>query len=92
MDKMITRTITTSKIYASTVSYENGEIKLEDMPYIVEEGKISNEKALKIVQKKYGKGNQYVIRAVEEVNELYGMSIKDFMRGATKFDVEEKEE
>lgn len=82
--KQITRTVTSTNIYASTVSFEKGTVVTTDLCCItVDNAKLDDKKALKVVQKKHGKDNQYVIRSIEYSEVTYGIDFDTFMKYAT---------
>lgn len=85
--KTISRTIYSTTVNASTVSFENGGIKTEDLKPLVFEGeKVSEEKALKAVVKAYGKENQYIIKSVDVTEEVYEIDFDVFMKHAKKIE------
>lgn len=78
--KKITRTIETHIITPAEVKVENGEIVTSELPTIsVFNQGINEEKALKRVQKEYGKTKQYVILKIETTATTYGLDFEKFM-------------
>ena len=82
--KQITRTVTTFSIFASSVKVVDGKIETTDLSAIEmhDEASCDDKKALKEVQKKYGKDNQYVIRSIERKDVVYGIDFDVFMKNA----------
>lgn len=90
--KTINRTIITSRIYASSVTMEKGEIKTQDFPCVDINDDVNNAQALKIVRATYGKDNQYVIREIQKTANIYSIPIDEFMKYAKLVSVNEIEE
>lgn len=90
--KNITRTIITSRIYASAVTMEKGEIKMNDFPFVEIDDDVNNVQALKIVRNTYGKENQYVIRAIQKTANVYSIPVEVFVKYATLVSVNDIEE
>ena len=62
MAKMITRTFETHHIYGAKVEVENGVVITHDLePIEIFNQGVNQEKAIKLLQKVYGKKNQYII-------------------------------
>jgi hypothetical protein len=85
MRKTITRTITATIIYPLIFKMENGKPTPEGTNPITVNGVLSEEKALKEVRKIYGQ-NAFV-SSIKEVNDVYEISVDDFMKYATKVEV-----
>lgn len=78
--KKVTRTIETHTIKPAEVKVEGGQIVTNDLPVIqVSNQGINEEKALKLVQKEYGKSKQYVILGIETTATTYGLDFDKFM-------------
>ena len=77
--KYVTRTFVTSKIIPAKVFCENGNVKTEELEPVEIDGKVTTEKAIKAVQKKYGKKNQYCVLAIEESERTLGLPIEKFL-------------
>lgn len=91
MAKFVTRSVKTSKIYASIVNVSGGEIIATPLePIIVETITVTPEKALKLVQKTYGKKNQYVVNEVVETSKTYALETEKFMELAHEVNKEEE--
>jgi hypothetical protein len=77
----ITRTIPVSLIYASIVTFEKDQIKETPLTAVEVFGvKVDIEKAMKHVIAKYGKGKAYVIRSIETQENVYEISLDEFIR------------
>lgn len=78
--KKVTRTIETHTIMCAEVKFEEGEIKTTELPSIsISNQGINEEKALKLVQKEYGKDRQYVITDIQTTAKTYGLDFGKFM-------------
>lgn len=78
--KKVTRTIETHTINSEIVTMENGKIvtnKLE--PISISNVTMNNDKALKLIRKKYGKNSNYVITGIDTEKVTYGLSFEKFM-------------
>jgi hypothetical protein len=91
MRKTITRTIVSTTIMSATVRVVNGKVTSSDNAPLTINGVIDDDKALKEVQKAYGKINQYVILGRLETNDIYEISVDDFMKYATKVEAPKEE-
>jgi hypothetical protein len=91
--KKITRTVTTSIIKASEVSFKDGKVMSIPLKEVVCDNEIITDgaKALKKVQKAYGKEKQYVITGIEKKEVLYGLDYDTFMKYAKVITKEEAE-
>jgi len=76
MAKFITRTIVTTEI--TVAEFEMGSTELHPLEKIVLDGKVAEEKAIKVVQKEY-KGQQVVIVDIQTVERKFKVSYEDFM-------------
>jgi hypothetical protein len=92
MRKTIVRSIVASTVKSSNVSFVKGQPVIVENAPIVVNGKIDEKQALKEVRKTYGETAQ--ITEITEVNDVYEISVEDFMKYATKVDPKdvEKEE
>ena len=78
--KKVTRTIETHTIKPAEVKFEGGQIVTNELPVIqVSNQGINEEKALKLVQKEYGKSKQYVILGIETTAKTYSLDFDKFM-------------
>jgi hypothetical protein len=76
--KILQTTINSAKV---VIDGEN-PLKIDNAPIIVN-GKITNEKAVKIVEKTFGKGALYIVRSVDTKENTYEISVVDFIKNAT---------
>lgn len=91
MAKFVTRSVKTYKIYASIVNVSGGEIITTPLePITVDTITVTPEKAIKLIQKTYGKKNQYVINEVIKTSITYALDTEKFMELA--HEVPEKRE
>jgi hypothetical protein len=91
--KQVTRTVKTYHIYASTVKAINGEIQTTELSRVdVEDITVNEDNALKFVQKKYGKKEQYIIRAIEVDEVTYAVPFDVFMQHAVVLEKGAKDE
>lgn len=91
--KMVTRTFETHTINSATVSMENGKIATEPLdPISVSNVTMNNDKALKLVRKKYGKNGNYVITNISTDKVTYGLPLDKFMELAKVISGDETEE
>ena len=78
--KKVTRTIETHIIKPAVVKVEGGQIVTNELPVIqVSNQGMNEEKALKLVQKEYGRSNQYVILGIDTTSSTYGLDFDKFM-------------
>jgi hypothetical protein len=83
MAKQVTRTIKTFTINAATVKAINGKIETTPIaPIFVEDETVTQENAVKFVQKANGKKEQYVILSIEEDAKTYAVPFDVFMSNA----------
>lgn len=81
--KKVTRTIETHVIHGARIKMENGEIKTEDLePIELFNQGVNAEKALKLIQKVYGKKDQYVVKEIVTTANTYGIDFDFFMEHA----------
>lgn len=86
MRNTITRTITESTICAVKVEIIDGKPEMCGVDPITVNGKITTEKATKLLQKKYGKGCPVAVTSITENDVLYEISVDDFMKYAKRVD------
>jgi hypothetical protein len=82
MRKSITRTITATTIESAIVIFEKGVPVVKPNKSITVNGEITEEKALKEVRKAYGMNSQ--ITALNKVDDVYEISVEDFIKYAKK--------
>lgn len=85
MAKTFTRTITSSIINACEIGTSNGEVVMKDLePIVVENEKVSESKAMRLVKEMHGKEGKYFIKDIATYDELYSITMDDFLAHATK--------
>jgi hypothetical protein len=82
MRKTIVRTITATTIESATVKFEKGKPVVTPNAPITVNGVIAEEKATKEVRKAYGANAQ--VTELKEVNDVYEISVENFIKHATK--------
>lgn len=82
MRNTITRTMATSQITGYRVKIENGVPAVETLPTLTIGGKAKEKDALKALEKAYGKG--VTIGSIEISEDVYEISVEDFLKHATK--------
>jgi hypothetical protein len=82
MRKSIMRTITATTIESANVTFKKGLPVVEKNAPITVNGVIAEDKALKEIRKTYG--NTAQVTALNEVNDIYEISVEDFIKYATK--------
>jgi len=82
MRNTITRTITESTINAVMIAIDNGQPVVRTLDPITVNGKINDEKALKVVRKIHGKTAPVSIVSIDEKEVVYEISVDDFMKHA----------
>ena len=81
--KKVTRTFETHKIFPATVKVENGQVVTEELaPITVFNDTMSQEKALKLTRKEYGRNGNYVILDICTTKDTYGMNADKFLEHA----------
>lgn len=91
--KKVTRTIETHTINSVTVSMEDGKIVTTPLePISISNVTMNNEKALKLVIKKYGKKGSYVVTGIDTKKVTYGLPFEKFMELAEVISEKEKDE
>lgn len=91
--KKVTRTIETHTINSATITMENGKIVTTSLePISISNVTMNNDKALKLVRKKYGKNSNYVITEIGTKKVTYGLPFEKFMELAEVISGNEKDE
>ena len=91
--KKVTRTIETHTIKSATVTMEDGKIVTTPLePISISNVTINNDKALKLVRKKFGKNGNYVITEINTEKVTYGLPFEKFMELAEVINGNEKDE
>lgn len=86
MRNAITRTMIESVIHACVVKVVDGTPVTETLEPVTVMGKITEDKAIKVVAKTYGKSNGLAIVKIEENEVKYEISVDDFMKHAKKIE------
>lgn len=89
MRKTITRTIPTTTIYSGIVKMVNGVPTVTMNDPITANGEIDENKALKLVRKAYDQKS--IVTEVVVAENLYEISVEDFLKYATLVPPSEKE-
>ena len=84
MRNTITRTITVTIVKSSNVLFKDGAPVVTPNADLTINGKVTEAKALKQIQKKYGATS--LITSIENVDDTYEISVDDFMKHATKLE------
>lgn len=82
MRKSIVRTITATTINSANVSFEKGAPIVKENAPLTVNGVIAEDKALKEVRKAYGATAQ--VTGLSEVNDVYEISVEDFIKYSKK--------
>lgn len=91
MRTKITRTIATSEIHAHMLEMVENVPTVKELEPITVCGQVTNEKALKILQKQYGKNSAITISRIIEDCDTYEISIDEFLKHAIKVKDEDVE-
>ena len=86
MRNTITRTITVNKIHVAEIGFKDGQIVAINLPPLETFGNITPEQANKIARKKYGKNANIAVAKIETIDQLYEISVDDFIKYATPVD------
>ena len=84
MRKNITRTMATSTIHSVKLTMENDQPKIETLDPVVLTGKATKESALKELRKIHGNDAPVSITKIETSEDVYEISVEDFLKYATK--------
>lgn len=83
--KEITRTFETHTITAGIFRMEGGEAKIEALdPFIIFNESITQEKAIKLARKKFGKELNLVVMDITTKQETYSLPVDEFLKHAKK--------
>lgn len=78
--KKVTRTIETHTINSATVTMKDGKIVTIPLePITISNVTMNNDKALKLVRKKYSKNGNYIITGIDTEKVTYGLPFEKFM-------------
>lgn len=84
MRNTITRTMATSVVHAFRMVVKEGKPEVETLPPMTIGGKASKEDAEKALRKKYGKSVPVVVSKIDIQEDLYEISVENFMKYAKK--------
>jgi hypothetical protein len=82
MRKTIVRTITATTIESAIVTFEKGKPVVKANAPLTINGVVAEDKALKEVRKAYGANAQ--VTEVKSVDDIYEISVEDFIKYAKK--------
>lgn len=92
MRKSITRTMATSTIHSVMLTMENDQPKVEKLEPVVVTGKATEETALKTLKSIHGKNAPVSVTKIETSEDVYEISVEDFLKYATKIGTETAQE
>ena len=91
MRSTITRTMATSEIHAFRLVMKEGKPEVETLPVLTLGGKVSVESAEKELRKIYGKTAAITVKEIKVKEDLYEISVEDFLKYAKKVEKTESE-
>lgn len=91
MRSTITRTLSVSEITAFKLTMEDGAPKVETLPVIVVAGKANERDAMKVIRKQYGADANITVGKIDIHEDLYEITVEDFMKYATKVEKTDEE-
>lgn len=84
MRKTITRSMATSTIKSFKTSIVDGKPEVKELDPVIVAGKVSEKDALKVLKKEMEDVNGVVIAGIETKEDVYEISVEDFIKYATK--------
>ena len=84
MRNTITRTMATSEIHAYRMVMKEGKPEVETLPVLTIGGKATVKDAEKALRKQYGKDAPVVVSDIKVNEDVYEISVEDFMKYAKK--------
>lgn len=84
MRNTITRTMATSEIHAVRLTMIEGKPEVEQLPVMVIGGKATARDAEKALRKEYGKNAPITVTEIKVSEDVYEISVGDFMKYAKK--------
>ena len=90
MRKMITRKMVTSKVYGFKLLIKDGNPDVIKLEPITVGGKVSDIEGLKALKNHYGKTLPIMVEKIEQFEDVYEISVDDFLKYATKVSKSEK--
>ena len=88
MRTTITRTITVNKIHVAEITFKDGQLVAVELSTLEAYGNITQEQANKIARKKYGKNSNIAVAKIETIDQLYAITIDDFIKYAKPVDTD----
>ena len=92
MRNTITRTMATSTIHAFRLTMKDGKPEVETLSPLVIGGKATVKDADRALRKQYGKDAPITVSKIDVAEDLYEISVEDFMKYAKKVDKAQAEE
>lgn len=87
---MITRTITATTIESALITFKDNKPEVVSQKPITVNGSLTENEALRAVRKAYGQNAQ--VTALKEINEVFEISVEDFMKYAKKVEIKPEEQ
>ena len=84
MRNTITRTMATSEIHAFRLTMKDGKPEVENLPVLIIGGKATMKDAEKALRKEYGKNAPVTVSKIDVKEDVYEISVEDFMKYAKK--------
>lgn len=84
MRNTITRTMATSKIHAVMLTMNEDKPEVKELPVMVIGGKATVKDAEKALRKEHGKNAPITVTKIEVNEDVYEISVEDFMKYAKK--------
>lgn len=91
MRNTITRTMATSEIHAFRLVMKEGKPEVETLPAMTIGGKATVRDAEKALRKQYGKDAPITVSKIDVREDVYEISVDDFMKYAKKVEKTDKE-
>lgn len=79
MQKLITRTVTTTHVYCNALDVIDGQAVVRDLPVFHMEGDVEMKAATKEAKKHYKNIQNVVVTRLEKTSQLLGLDIATFM-------------
>ena len=86
MRNTITRTMATSEIHACRLIMKDGAPVVETLPVLTISGKATTKDAEKELRKVYGKNAPVTVTNIKVSEDVYEISVEDFLKYAKKID------
>lgn len=91
MKQTISRTITFTTVNYSTVEVKDGQPEFIEQTPIKVAGKMTEEKAVKYLEKEYGKDIKFIVTSLETDSGKYEMTLNTFIENAEKIETNQEE-